>query len=510
VKRWSLVFRYLKPYRRWLVGGMTALLIANAAMIVAPLALAEGMKAVELPMNRGDPVESDSVLRWALFGIGIAAVGAVASFGKRFLLVGTSRLVEADLRRDLFQHIERLPLAYLDATRIGDLMSRVTADIEAVRMAMGPSIMYLTDSVLLSIGVTAVMLTINPVLTLWALAPLAGIAAGLFIFAPRIHRASRDVQYRLAAISARAQESFAGGRIVKTFATEDFETGELDRLGREYMEANVRLARVRGATTAWTATMGAIALALILFVGGGQVMRGEFTIAGLLLFNSYQWMLVWPMIAFGWVLALIQRGAAGIDRVTDVMNLARETDAGTARTNGEASLSVRDLSFAYEGGPPVLQGVSFELAAGRTLGIVGPTGSGKSTLVSLLARLYEPPRDTIRLGGVDVHDLPLGVLRATIAMVPQEAFLYSTSLRDNVRFGRPNAPPEDVDRAVEDARLGTDPRMRGSAPTSRSYPTGWRRSSGSAASRCREARSSAPRSRVRWPPTLPCWCSTIR
>jgi len=456
MRRWSLVFRYIKPYWRWVAGGMVALFIANGAMLAAPLALAEGMKAIELPLDRGEPVDSDSVWYWALVGIGIAGVAAISSFGKRFLLIGTSRLIEADLRRDLYEHIERLPLSYLDATRTGDLMSRVTADIEAVRMAMGPSIMYLTDSVLLSIGVTAVMFTINPVLTIWALTPLLGIAAGLFIFAPRIHRASRDVQDRLAAISARTQESFAGGRVVKTFATEDFESEEIDKLGRSYLEANVRLARVRGFTTAWTATMGAIALALILFVGGGQVMRGEFTISGLLLFNSYQWMLVWPMIAFGWVLALVQRGAAGMDRVTDVMNLAREQDEGAQPAGPDVSLSIRGLNFAYSSGPRVLEDISFDLPAGQTLGIVGPTGSGKSTLVSLLARLYEPPRGTVHIGGVDVHDLRLSDLRERIAMIPQEAFLYSTTIRENVAFGRPDAPTTDIEKAVEDASLAKD------------------------------------------------------
>jgi ABC-type multidrug transport system fused ATPase/permease subunit len=202
--------------------------------------------------------------------------------------------------------------------------------------------------------------------------------------------------------------------------------------------------------------MGAVALAVILFVGGAQVMRGEFTIAGLLLFNSYQWMLVWPMIAFGWVLALVQRGAAGIDRVAEVMNLAREPDTGSASANGDASLSVRNLGFSYPTGPRVLEDVSIDLPAGRTLGIVGPTGSGKSTLVSLLTRLYDPPRGTIRFGGTDVLDLPLAVLGSLVALVPQVAFLYSTRLGYTVRFGRPDAPDCDVERAVADAGLALD------------------------------------------------------
>ncbi|MHC4954067.1 MAG: ABC transporter ATP-binding protein [Planctomycetota bacterium] len=459
MKRWSLIFRYVRPYRRWIAGGVAALLVGNAAILAAPLALRKGMEAIEVPLNAGQAADYDGVVFWTLVALGIAVVSAVATFGKRFLLVGASRLVEADLRRNLFRHIERLPLSYLDVTRTGDLMSRVTSDIDAVRMAIGPSIMYLADSVLLSIGVVAIMLTINPVLTVWALSPLLGIAVGLFFFAPRIHKASRVVQDRLAEISARSQESFAGGRVVKTFATEDFESSEMDRLGQSYLQANVCLARIRGLTVAWTAMMGALALAVIVLVGGQQVIDGEFDIAGMLLFNSYQFLLIWPMIAFGWVLALVQRGAAGIDRVNEVLGVAQEQDGGDADGTPLGALAVRELGFAYNGGSPVLEDVSFEVPVGTTLGIVGPTGSGKSTLVALLARLYEPPRGTVLLDGRDVHDVPLGDLRKAIAYVPQEPFLYSTTVRENVRFGQPDAPDEEVARAVADAHLASDLEM---------------------------------------------------
>ncbi|MHC4938342.1 MAG: ABC transporter ATP-binding protein [Planctomycetota bacterium] len=455
MRRWRFVLGYLKPYWRTVFGGVFALLVANAAMIAVPALFKRGMLAIEQPLDQGRAVDFDAVVRWSLLALAVAGVSAVANFSKRYLIVGSSRRVEADLRRDLFRHIERLPLSYFDTTRTGDLLSRATADIDAVRMAIGPSLMYLFDSILKSVGVVVIMWMINPELTLWALSPLAGIAVGLFFFAPRIHVASRAVQDGLAAISARAQESFAGGRVVKTFATEDFERGEIDQLGRSYLRSNVRLARVRGLTTAWTAFMGATAIALMLFVGGSMIIENRFTISELMQFHAYQAMLIWPMIAFGWVLALLQRGRAGLERIQEVFALDPEEDGGTNGERRKGALSVRGLDFAYNG-TPVLEDVSFELPAGRTLGIVGPTGSGKSTMISLLARLYDPPRGTVFLDGTDVHDIPLHDLRGAVALVPQEAFLFSASIRENVLFGRPDAPEDELMEAVEDARLAPD------------------------------------------------------
>ncbi len=299
------------------------------------------------------------------------------------------------------------------------------------------------------------LLSVNAELTLYAVAPLLGIAVGLFFFAPRIHKASRAVQDQLAAISARAQESFAGGRVVKTFAIEDRESEGMDALGTEYVDINLRLAGVRGFTIAWLTLMGALGMLLILYVGGKQVIAGEFDIGGMIMFTSVQMMLIWPMMAFGWVLSMVQRGAAGIDRIAEVFEQPTESSAPPTGAVLQGDIEFAGLSFAYDG-TPVLEDISVRVPAGTTLGVIGPTGSGKSTLVSLLARLYDTPRGTLRIDGKDIHDIALQDLRKSIAVVPQETFLFSTSIRDNIAFGRPHAEDDWLAQAALDAHLHHD------------------------------------------------------
>ncbi len=454
-RRWQPILRYARSYRRTIAGGAVALILGNLALTVAPYLMREGVSAIEEPLAAGTPIRVATVALWALLALLFAALGGLGAFLKRYLLMRVSRRMETDLRRDLFRHIQRLPLSYFDRTRTGDLMSRATADIEAARMAVGPASMYLGDSLTRFAFTLPVMIAVNPLLTAYALLPLAGICAGLVYFAPRIHRRSRVVQDLLAAISARAQESFAGSRVVKTFAMEEREQRTMDDLGSRYVRANLDLARVRGLTVAWIAAMGSAGWALLIHVGGRQYMAGTFDIGGLLLFSTYLSMLTWPMMAIGWVLSLVQRGAAGVDRLAEVFAAAPEADAGGAAPAIGGALSIRGLRFGY-GDREVLSGIDVEIPAGATVGIVGPTGSGKSTLVSLLARLYDPPRGSVLLDGRDVLDLPLGALRAAIAFVPQEAFLFSATIRENIGFGRDGAEEQALVQAVADASLAAD------------------------------------------------------
>jgi ATP-binding cassette subfamily B protein len=455
-RRWRLILRYLPPYRRTIAYGVLALVLSNAlGNAVAPLLLREAVREILGPLESGGSVVVGQVLLFALAAIAAEVVGGVFAFVKRRTLIETSRNAETDLRADLFRHLQRLPLRFLGSFRTGDLISRATSDVEAARMAVGPAVMWLMDA-LLSFGIAfSVMLFVNPTLALWTLAPLFGISLALFFFAPRIHVASRAVQDKLAEISGRSQESFAGARIVKTFAIEAREHADMDRLSDEYVAANLGLARVRGITTVAIAGMGGAGIVVILLVGGRMIIDGRFDISSLLMFNYLQQMLVWPMMAIGYIVSLAQRGAAALDRLGEVMGAGEEEDRGAPAPAPVGGIEIRNLTFAY-GKAPVLQGISVTVPAGATVGIVGPTGSGKSTLVSLLPRLYDPPEGTIFLDGRDVRDLPLAALREAIAVVPQEAFLFSATVRENVAFGRKDAPPEAVEEAVREARLAGD------------------------------------------------------
>jgi ATP-binding cassette subfamily B protein len=456
LRRWRLILRYLPPYRRTIAWGLLALVVSNVlGNAVTPLLLRGTVREVLEPLKRGSQVLLGQVVLLAVAAIATEVVGGVFAFVKRRTLIETSRRAESDLRADLFRRLQRLPLAFLGSFRTGDLISRATSDIEAARMAVGPAVMWFLDSIL-SFGIAfTVMLVVNPTLALWTLAPLFGISLVLFLFAPRIHVASRAVQDKLAEISARSQESFAGARVVKTFAIEPREHADMDRLSGEYLAANLRLARVRGITTVAITAMGGAGLVVILLVGGRMIIDGRFDISGLLMFNYLQHMLVWPMMAIGYIVSLAQRGAAALDRIGEVMGAGEEEDRGGPAAPHRGEIEIRGLTFGY-GKEPVLRGISVKVPAGVTVGIVGPTGSGKSTLVSLLPRLYDPPEGTVFLDGRDVRDLPLAALREAFAVVPQEAFLFSATVRENVAFGRPDAPAAAVEDAVREARLGED------------------------------------------------------
>jgi len=454
--RWQLVLRYLPPYRRAIALGFAGLVVSDVCFVYVAILLTEGVRAIMEPLRNGTAIDLSRVAWLAAAAVGLALVGGLTSYFKRYLLMSTSRRVETDLRRDFFAHIQGLPLTFFGRMRTGDLMSRATSDIEAARQAIGPGVMYIADSLLTFGLAVATMLQRSAELTLYAMAALVAIGASLFYFAPRIHRASRAVQDRLAAISTRAQESFAGGRIVKTFAIEDREQAEMEQQGQVYLRANVDLARIRGFTFASIRLLGALGVALLVYVGGRMVLAGRLDIADVLLFNMLQAMLIWPMMAFGWVLAMVQRGAAGLDRLAEVFQQAPETSARDGAVTLTGTIEARNLGFAYDEGRPVLEDITLRVPAGTTLGIVGPTGSGKSTLVALLARLFDPPRGALRVDGKDVHDLSLAELRRSIAFVPQEPFLFSTTIRRNIAFARPGAGDDAIAAAVRDAQLQGD------------------------------------------------------
>jgi ATP-binding cassette subfamily B multidrug efflux pump len=393
--------------------------------------------------------------------LGLAAVGGVFRFFQRRIIIGASRDIEFDLRNDFFARLQLFEPAYFHRNRTGDLMSRATNDLSAVRMMIGPAVMYLSNTVLTFVTVIVLMLSLNRRLTLLSLIPLPILSVAVYYFGAVIHRRFDRIQDQLSTISAVTQEALAGVRVVRAYRQEHFEIQRFRLANEEYLRRNRMLIRVEGAFFPIMGLLMGIGALLVLWLGSRDVIGGRMTIGELVAFNSYLMMLAWPMIAFGWVTNLLQRGTASWKRMLEVLTAEPAiTDAGadsrvTSRDQVRGDIEFRDLTFAY-GGTTVLDRVSARLPAGSTTAIVGATGSGKSTLLNLLARLNDPRPGTVFIDGVDIRDMSLAVLRGAIGFVPQEPFLFSASIADNIAFGAPAASREQIEQAAHVSRLDKD------------------------------------------------------
>jgi len=393
--------------------------------------------------------------------LGLAAVGGVFRFLQRRIIIGASRDIEFDLRNDFFARLQLFEPAYFHRNRTGDLMSRATNDLNAVRMMIGPAVMYLSNTVLTFVTVIVLMLSLNRRLTLLSLIPLPILSVAVYFFGAVIHRRFDRIQDQLSTISAVTQEALAGVRVVRAYRQEQFEVHRFRLANEEYLRRNRTLIRVEGAFFPIMGLLMGVGALLVLWLGSRDVIEGRMTIGELVAFNSYLMMLAWPMIAFGWVTNLLQRGTASWKRMLDVLTAEPAiTDAGassqvTSRDQIRGDIEFRDLTFAY-GETVVLRRIAARLPAGSTTAIVGATGSGKSTLLNVLARLNDPPPATVFVDGIDIRDMPLAMLRGAIGFVPQEPFLFSASIADNIAFGAPAASREQIEQAAHVSRLDKD------------------------------------------------------
>ena len=444
--------RYLRPYRRQLIVGLAAILAAAALGLAAPLVVGGAVDALRRE------VSALALLRYGGLLLLLAAVQGVFSYSQRMTLVALSRDVEFDLRNDYFAQLERQPLGFYQRHHTGDLMARATNDLGAVRMLCGPAIMYAANTVFASAGALFFMARIHGRLTLLALAAMPLVAFATRLFGDHIHRHFERVQAQFAELSARAQESFAGVRVVRAYAQEAAEQETFAELNRRYVEANQRLVLWSAAFHPLLQALVGLGFVAVLYYGGRLTQRGAITVGEFVTFNLFLGKLVWPMIAVGWVINLVQRGSASLARLLEVLEqvpAVRDEPPLRAWPAPRGGLTLRHLDFAHPGGPPVLKDLSLDIEPGVTLGIVGHTGAGKSTLLALVPRLLDPPPGTLYVDGIDVRRVALAELRAAIAMVPQESFLFSASLRDNIAFGRPQSTLEEV---LEAARLaGLEP-----------------------------------------------------
>ncbi len=435
------LLEYVVRYRRKFVLGLACVVITRAVALAGPMVLGHAIDDLTRTVTR---------LKLAGYGAALIAIGlagGVFLFLQRRILIGASRDIEYDMRNDFFAHLEKLPLAYFQAHRTGDLMSRATNDLNAVRMMIGPSIMYAANTFLTFVVALTVMVSIDARLTLWSLIPLPFVSISVKFFGSAIHKRFEQIQAQLSEVSAVAQEALSGVRVVRAYRQEDSELERFRRVNEEYLRRTRRLIVLQGfffPSMGFFLGLGAL---VVVWLGSREVIQGRITVGQFVAFNSYLTMLSWPMIAFGWVTNMLQRGMASWKRMLEI--LETDPDIGDRRSpiadlQIRGAIEFRDLVFSF-GGTPVLNHVSLTIGAGRTAALVGVTGSGKSTLISLLARLHDPPRGTVFIDGVDVHDIPLDVLRRAIGFVPQEPFLFSDTIADNVAFGLDAGERHDAD-----------------------------------------------------------------
>jgi ATP-binding cassette, subfamily B, multidrug efflux pump len=430
---WRLL-AYARRYRLAFVLGLMCSVITTVITLASPVVLQHAIDDLTAGVTR---------LKLMLYGGQLLAIGCVAGlfrFWTRRILTGASRDIEYDMRNDFFAHLQQLPLGFFQTHRTGDLMSRATNDLNAVRMMVGPSIMYSANTILTFVAALTMMVAIDRRLTVWSLIPLPFVSFSVWYFGNAIHRGFERIQAQLSDVSAVTQEALSGVRVVRAYRQEAYEIERFRRANEELLQRSRKLITIQGFFFPSMSFFLGLGSMVVLWLGSRDVISGRITLGEFVAFFAYLTMLAWPMIAFGWVTNMLQRGMASWKRMLEVLDavpaisdlpprrplLLREPIRG--------DIEFRDLTFSY-GDVPVLRHVSAQIAAGQTVAIVGPTGSGKSTLISLLARLHDPPPGTVFLDGVDVRLIPLATLRGAIGFAPQEPFLFSDTIADNVAFG---------------------------------------------------------------------------
>ncbi len=443
---------YLKRHKRKLGLGMGALVIKDLLAVLSPLIMKRGVDALTTHFEMRD------VFVFAALLMLLSAFKGLFQYWMRVLLVGVSRDLEFDLRNDLFAHLVYLSAPFYQRFRTGDIMTRASSDLNAVRMMAGPGVMYWCETTLLFVLAVAVMAATDWRLTLLALSPAPLIVIAVIFFGRRIHVRHEAVQKQFSDISSRVQENLAGVRVVRAYAQEDHEMQIFERLNQSYIRESLRLARLSGAFMPLLQGLIGLTFLMVLWGGGRRLLAGELSVGGFVMFHTYMGMLIWPMIAMGWVVNLIERGNASLARIQEMLGVEPSIKSPLkplAVREPRGAISLENVTVQFDG-RTALDDVSLAVRSGETVAIVGRTGCGKTTLVRLLARLIDPSSGVLRMDGVDLRQWDLTQLREQIATVPQETFLFGMTLEQNIAFGVAGATREQVEWAVKVAGLDTD------------------------------------------------------
>lgn len=442
---------YLYRYRRKMIIGTIFIILGNGIGVLNP-------KVVQRAI---DYLSKDIEIKQLLIFAGLLILIALGQGLFRFLMRQTvivgSRLIENDFRNDLFAHLQKMSARFFQTMPTGDIMSRMTNDLNAVRSVLGPGIMYSINTIVTFVFVIWMMLTISPTLTLIGLIPIPIMAFFVYRFGRKIHERYKKIQAQFSKISTKAQENLSGIRIVKSYVQEKSEIEDFNRLNQEYIDKNMAFVRVYAAFHPAMMFIVGLGVVLVLLMGGILIVRDTISLGEFVAFSLYQAMLVWPSIALGWVVGIFQQGAASMERINDILDQSPDIydEAGAVSLETiYGDIRFTNLNFSYApDGPRVLEDISFHVAPGKILAIVGRTGSGKSSVMNLLTRTYNPPRGTVFIDGHDILDIPLHSLRQHIGYIPQETFLFSETIKENMVFGIENIDQVDIESAAEYAEI---------------------------------------------------------
>lgn len=450
------LFRNAYPWfrRQWrpLIAGLLLLLPAIAIEIYVPMLWRRGIDGA-----RAGSLDTRAIVVLAVEVLLLAGAKSVLDYFVRFKVVSASRDFERDLRHSLFEKLQTLPASFFGASTVGDLVSRMTQDVEAIRMALGPGVMYILRAAVTGTAAATIMIVFDPLLTAWIALPLAVLGAVALLLAPRLGRATDAVQAGIGRISAAATESFGGIRVLKLFAREDLQLKRMEQLGLNYYATQMRFARARGGMVGLLALGKDAAQFVILLVGGIHIVKGRTTLGEFVAYREWITLCFWPLIMFGWILSMVQRASAGMKRVDAILKTPPKIASPTSPRVASGPLDLEWEEVTLElAGRRQLDRVSLRVPAGTTLGITGRTGAGKSLLVQLLPRLLDPDSGSVKVGGIDVRDWDLDELRRRVGFVPQETFLFSDLLRENLRFARPDAGDDAILASLRSADLERD------------------------------------------------------
>ncbi|MEF3695280.1 MAG: ABC transporter ATP-binding protein [Candidatus Cloacimonadota bacterium] len=452
MRTFDRVVPYLKKSYKQITGGILMLILVDLAQLAVPKVMQIAIDSIQ---KRS--IDNAGLIKVALLIVGLAIAVMVLRFFWRVLIIGNSHKIEQCLRQEFYDHLLKLSQNFFNKSKTGDLMAYATNDLGAVRMLFGMGLIAAMDIILMTIASFSFMTSINLRLTALAIIPLPFLSITISHFGKKMHKSFARVQESFATLSGKIQESISGIRIVKAFVQEKAEMDKVDEVSLEFVQENIKMAKISGIFHPFMSFVISTSMIITLLFGGRAAIRGEITIGEFIAFFQYLGMLVWPMIAVGWIVDMYQRGTASLKRLNEIFEVEPEVadhDADTSITKLEGAIQIQNLSFSYGPELPLIfKDITAKLDAGKTLAIVGPTGSGKTSLIELLVRIYNPPKGSIYIDSNELHTIPLNVLRRDMVLVPQDIFLFSDTIANNIRLGNPNTSDEAVYNAAKAANV---------------------------------------------------------